>query len=58
MKDGPKGYLFTGMAALSGFVVFAWVYGLEDSYRTTPKDFLDYCLKNKWEEIHNTGIKF
>ena len=36
----------------------AWVYGLDDSYRTSPKDFLDYCLKNKWEEIYNTGVKY
>lgn len=36
----------------------AWVYGLEESYRTTPKDFLDYCLKNKWEQIYTTGVKY
>ncbi|MFY8110718.1 MAG: ATP-binding protein [Flavobacterium sp.] len=34
----------------------SWVYGLDDSYRMSPKDFLDYCLENSWDEIHNTGI--
>ncbi len=36
----------------------SWVYNLDDSYRTSPKDFLDYCLKNNWEEIYNTGVKY
>lgn len=35
----------------------AWVYGVEQSYRTSPKDFMDYCNENNWETIHNTGIK-
>ncbi len=35
----------------------AWVYGLEYSYRTSPKDFLDYCNENNWETIYNTGIE-
>ena len=35
----------------------SWVYGIEESYRYSPKDFLDYCEKNNWETIYNTGIK-
>ena len=35
----------------------AWVYGVEESYRTSPKDFMDYCNENHWETIYNTGIK-
>lgn len=34
----------------------SWVYGLEDSYRMSPKDFLEYCKENNWETIYNTGI--
>jgi hypothetical protein len=34
----------------------SWVYGLNDSYRMSPKDFLDFCKDNGWDEIHNTGI--
>jgi len=35
----------------------AWVYGLEDSYRTSPHDFLEYCKKNNFETVYNTGIQ-
>ncbi len=34
----------------------SWVYGLNDSYRMSPKDFLDFCKDNGWDEIYNTGI--
>ena len=34
----------------------SWVYGLDNSYRMSPKDFLDYCKENNWDEIYNTGI--
>jgi hypothetical protein len=36
----------------------SWVYGLDESYKMTPKDFLKYCNENNWDEIHNTGIVF
>jgi len=35
----------------------SWVYGLDDSYRMSPKDFLDYCNENEWDTIYNTGIE-
>jgi hypothetical protein len=35
----------------------AWVYGLEESYRTSPQDFLEYCKREDFETVYNTGIE-
>ena len=36
----------------------AWVYNIEESYRTSPADFLEYCKNNKWSFIYNSGIDY
>jgi hypothetical protein len=35
----------------------AWVYGLNDSYRTSPEDLLEYCKAEGFKEIYTTGIQ-
>ena len=35
----------------------AWVYGLDDSYRTSPEDLLEYCKAEGFKEIYTTGIQ-
>ncbi len=29
----------------------SWVYGIEESYRFSPKDFLEWCQQNSWHTI-------
>ena len=36
----------------------AWVYYISDSYKTSPADFLEYCKKNKWTLVYNSGVDY
>ena len=36
----------------------AWCYGLDDSYRTSPADFLQYCKDKGFKLIYNSGVDY
>lgn len=34
----------------------SWVYGIEESYRFSPKDFLEYCQAQMWETVYSHNL--